>query len=510
MNIIKKKSIKMMMKESKTKNLEELFDNKILKFKSSNPKKIIECQYMKAFYEKNQSEEISKVSINIFNKEDIKNINKIILKEYLKKPDILIINFNNLSNFEQKINSKPRYPIFYNNVLYITPIILEQINGFSNNYFDLNSLLLDFFARIYNTIGAIISSNDFNFIQKTFDLSGFSDFNSSNNILSENNCKLVQSWMTNQIPTNDFGWMSYNNKLAVDYVLKNYNINSVCEFGTYMGYATNYIINTSKNNNLKYFGFDRYDNLFLTDFINNKISDIDLKFFYKYLRYETFCSNNKNANNLYTIKGDIYQNFNLLLKYKIPIDLFYIDFEKNDKKLIDFVEKIFTYYPNSIIIGDDVVHLKWSIDYLKNKYNLINLTHCYICTKNTKLINTNELLKKHNNYHFNINNNNINYLKNQDSLYRINFITKLIDKKEKIDNIIKNIIELNIDCNEKTDIILNDGNIFHYIANLSSSDYKYYKKLFDILNNKFLNKNVENNMNLTPIDYLNIGYIYKF
>ena len=60
-----------------------------------------------------------------------KNINKDVIIAYEKKPDILIINFDN--NEPIFIKNIPRYPIFINNIFYITPICYQQINGFSND-----------------------------------------------------------------------------------------------------------------------------------------------------------------------------------------------------------------------------------------------------------------------------------------------------------------------------------------------------------------------------------------
>ena len=64
------------------------------------------------------------------------------------------------------------------------------------------------------------------------------------------------------------------------------------------------------------------------------------------------------------IKNNNFLAIKWLKDNKINIDLFYIDFIKDDVKLINFINEIFEEYPNCIIIGDDLVYLKYSIDYL--------------------------------------------------------------------------------------------------------------------------------------------------
>jgi hypothetical protein len=148
---------------------------------------------------------------------------------------------------------------------------------------------------------------------------------------------------------------------------------------------------------MNYYCFDRFDNLFDSNYVASQITPLDTEFFFRYMRYETFSSNLSNIPNLYTIKGDNYKAISFLVKNKIPIDLFYIDFVKTDKLLIQFIDELFQAYPDSIVIGDDAIYLKSSLQYFENKYHYINLHNCYILSKNKKLTNTDSLLQKYHN-----------------------------------------------------------------------------------------------------------------
>lgn len=59
------------------------------------------------------------------------NINSQIIDCYKTKPDVIIFNFNRKTPII--INKIPKYPILHDEILYITPICIQQVNGFPNN-----------------------------------------------------------------------------------------------------------------------------------------------------------------------------------------------------------------------------------------------------------------------------------------------------------------------------------------------------------------------------------------
>jgi len=471
------------------KSIEDLIQNNILKIVSINKNKKLESENVIKLYEKKKKIVTVKIKYN----EKI-NINNKILKLYSKKPDIIIIIFNK-NNKIYEIDSIPVYPIIYEENIYLTPILIEQLNGFSNILLDKILLLNDIYNRIYYNLGALITDNNFNInILNNNDFTGLHD----NRLYKDNFVNNIEEWMTIHIPKNNFGWFGIRNQLAIDYVFENYNIKNIAELGIYLGKSTRYISNKNKNTN--YYCFDRFDNLFLSDYITKKLTPEDIHFFYKFIRFETFHSNLSDHKNLYSIKNDNYLAIKWLKTNNIEIDFFYIDFIKDDVHLIDFINEIFEEYPNSIIVGDDLVHLHYSIDYLAKKYNLIRMTTCYLCSKN-EFINKKKILKDLDILEKKTKETDIDKVKNYDMQYKFLFLVKNIDYKKDYNNIIKYLDIMDINPNNLVDT--NNNNIFHYIIKNRKKDEKYYLDLYTILDKKYKDKNLINFANITPLEYKN-------
>ena len=71
-------------------------------------------------------------------------------------PDLLIIKFDDKID-TLRITKLPRYPIYLGNTFYITPICIQQINGFPNDTNDQYFLINEFIKRILIIFGAILS-----------------------------------------------------------------------------------------------------------------------------------------------------------------------------------------------------------------------------------------------------------------------------------------------------------------------------------------------------------------
>ena len=472
------------------KSIEDLIQNNTLRIISINKNKKLEAENVIKIYEKKKKIVISKIKYN-----EKVNINKKILKLYTKKPDIIIIIFNKKNRIYQ-IDSIPVYPIVFEENIYLTPILIEQLNGFSNIILDKISLLNNFYNRIFYNLGALITDNSFhiNILNNNNDFSGIND----DRLYKDNFVNNIEEWMTIHIPKNNFGWFGIRNQLAIDYVFENYDIENIAELGLYFGKSTQYISNKNKNTN--YYCFDRFDNLFLSDYITKKLTPEDTNFFYKFIRFETFHSNLCDHKNLYSIKNDNYVAIKWLKTNNIHIDFFYIDFIKDDVYLIDFINEIFEEYPDCIIIGDDLVHLHYSIDYLSKKYNLIRIGTCYLCSKN-EFRNKQKILKDLDILEKKTKEMDIDKVKNYDMQYKFLFLVKNIDHKKDYKNIIKYLDIMNINPNNLVDT--NNNNIFHYIIKNRKKDEKYYMDLYNILDKKYKDKNLINFANITPLEYKN-------
>ena len=475
------------------KTINDLVNKKILKIIPVNKTKNIESKYADKFYEVNNE----KINISIINFKENDNLNDIILKKYISEPDIIIINFNNDSKNILNILSIPVYPIIYNNVIYITPILIEQTNGFSNIFLKKVSCLDDFYNRIYYSIGALISDDNFIVNLSTPDNSGIKD----NRILfpKENNVSKLDLWKTRFIPTCDFGSFDIYNRLVIDYIFENYKINSIAEIGVNLGKSTKYI--SEKNRKTDYYCFDTFDNLFLEDNIDTKLEIYNTNFFYKYINFETFQSNLKNHSNLFSIKNDIYLSIRFLIKNHLKVDLFYINSFNNESTLGNFIDIIFENYPDCIIvIGDNSLDLSASINFLSDKFNIIKINKCYICTNLKRIVNENILKKEYNKINKKINETNIDKILTYENFYKFNFIKKEIEDKKNIKKIINYIKLININPNKLTD--LNNNNLYHIIIKLlKKTNDKYYDDIYNELIKIYKDEHIKNNANITPLEF---------
>jgi hypothetical protein len=360
-----------------------------LVLKPLNKKKFLESQLIQKYRKLDTQIKIENI---YWNKNS--NLNKKILKSCNKNPNLLIIYFSNNTSFN--IQYTPVYPIFYEDIFYITPLNLYQVNGFTNLSNDKNFLIEDFISRIMITFGGILCDKSYNlsYMLTTNIENGIKNWIKNNSILKYNYVNKVEKYMTINIPKSNAGWFSLYNKLLTDYVFKNYseNILNVAELGVYFGKSTKYISeklfdnNYNNNyNNKNIYAFDDFKNILLTEYIIDNITQIDIKYFFKYIKYDTFHSNLSNYSNIYSITYNCYQAHEWLKNNNINIDLFYIDFCKKDDNLIKLVDKIFILYPKCIIIGDDAKWLNNSLEYFSQKYEYIYAYDCY-CLRIKKYI----------------------------------------------------------------------------------------------------------------------------
>lgn len=451
------------------------------------------------------------IDTTIYNSFDL--VNREIIKCYNKTPDIIVIGkVNNI-----KIDVIPLYPILYNDIYYITPIQLEQINGYAFNIID----------RIADYLGAIISDLSFKFNNNKIDIYDINQYGLSTFRQGiEHNAVVhkIESWMTRYVYKNITGWMTNKNKLAINYIFKYYIINNIVELGSYFGKSTVYMAH--KKSNMNIYCFDNFTNVMKKHSTLTKITPMDTNYFLKYLRYETFNANLNFYNsiplipynniqtklqngNIYTIKFDNYNAIDFLQKNNIfNIDLFYIDFCKIDNEIIKLVDAILLLYPNSIIIGDDARYLKKAVEYIEKKYNVINLSDCYICCK-IELINRNELLNIYETLLQYESTTNINKLVTLSMEYRINYIMRSCEKQNEINKIKYDIVYLNVNLNQYSEYI--GGNIYHFICKLQLDNKftKYCKQLYKELTKIQPDKQILNNYGLRPLDYIkyNIAFI---
>jgi hypothetical protein len=288
----------------------------------------------------------------------------------------------------------------------------------------------------------------------------------------------------------------------MDYIFEKYSIKKMAEFGIYLGKSTKYML--EKNPEMEYYGFDVFRPLFLTTYIPEKIKMIDKKFFYQFLRFETFHRNIQQYQHVTTIVGDIYENYDLLKKYKIPIEFVYIDFEKKTKPLVKFVERVLHDYPNAILLGDDAVFpsVQKAIQELEKKgYEIVFLGSCYLCKKGKFDKDVEELKEKVKQHYLNMKEEDIEKLKKLPKLYALEKWKRMLEKKEDKEKIMNWIESFQINPNEIYHGFY-DMNLFHVVAFNYYNDKEYYMDIYREMNKKYKDKNIKNSYGLIPYEYI--------
>lgn len=468
---------------------------------------------IKKYYNNYNNNNNSRIKIKylIFEENGYKT-NKLIIDNIDKNYDLIIFT-NNQNKIQKNINLIPVYPIYYkenNNIFLIfTPILLQQINGFSNNTLKQN-LLNDILYRINKELGGILVNTNLPNIEKVEIKDGYNNLlYDKNNILSNYFVNEIKEKYTKYIPTNFHGWLAPGTKANLEYVIHQFNPKVILELGAWLGKSDYFIKNL--NNNIELYSVDKFQNVLTTPYNSNEYNPID-KFYFNVIRYETFCKNlSKYSKNLYTIKYNIDNIIDLLKKFpSFHIDIIFIDAIKNKNKLIKFINNIFKLYPNIIIVGDDYVFdsVKDAIKTFQNDYFIEYNNTSYVISKQ-KLINynqvkiKNELNKKKNIYIQNISLNkdfmNYNNLNIEDK-YLVLFY--LITKK-KYDSLLNFIyIYPKIDLNKPIQKIPSYNSIYHLLAiNIRNNDLNA-KNTFDILSKIQKPLLINNILHLTYKDYL--------
>ena len=357
------------------------------------PLKYPNNKYLSNNIEKYYDYESNKISSLIIEESGF-NTNKNILKILKEDIDLILIRFDinknskNNKNFLSNNNIKiPKYPILIKNYntyyLILTPILMQQINGVNNNSNGIEVQFNEFLYRIKIILGGLIVNKELPNIKDIKIIDGYNSiYYNKNNILSNYFVNNVNKDYTKFIENNYHGWLSDETKYNLEFIIKKYKPKYFLELGAWYGNSTYYIKNLEPNIHL--YTVDKFQNILTSKYESKSFEPLD-KFYFKYLRYETFCKNlSKYSKNLFTIQFNIDNILELLQNYKkLQFDVIFIDAIKNKNKLINFINKAFINYPNTIIIGDDYVidSVKEAVKILSKKYYFKINKSSYICSK---------------------------------------------------------------------------------------------------------------------------------
>lgn len=177
----------------------------------------------------------------------------------------------------------------------ITWILLKQIhllsNFNSNNYINLYCLL----NNISYYIGGVLTNNlkllnsfDEKIKTNNYLYNYVYSFNKNNIEFNKYVVKITNHNSIKYYPSIEHGWLNYDTKLALKYIIKKFKSKILVELGSWFGNSAIYIKNIDPS--IKLFCFDKFQNINESRFIISKYNSID-KFYFTYNRFEVFYKN---------------------------------------------------------------------------------------------------------------------------------------------------------------------------------------------------------------------------
>lgn len=277
--------------------------------------------------------------------------NETILKN-LKTTDIFIIGTEPLPTPPKNV---PAYPIITPTAIILTPPLFIQLNGI-----DHTNLIPNILIKIKHIIGGFMIpstlSSKLPSLLKHTTAQSYKHANNSKTKALLNTGLTSNHTITKIVPikqhflNNYHGWLSKDTAYNLKYALNHFKPKTVLELGSWLGKSAHYMKTLSPNITL--YCYDKFQNVCLTPYSYNDPTPLD-RFYFNFLRYETFWSNMNKFDNVYAIQEDAYKSLDMMDPKKI--EMIYIDFIKSETKLMKFLERIFKLFPDTVIVGDDFV-----------------------------------------------------------------------------------------------------------------------------------------------------------
>lgn len=278
-------------------------------------------------------------------------------------------------------NLIPLYAVFDDSYCVISRIVSRQIYELVNKCTpsDMSSLYL-------KEMGAILKTSNSRF-KLNYEYRGVV-YPKLQEVVSED---------SRHILPNNHGWLSINTYLCLKFIFKEISGKhknlTIVELGSWLGLSTCVILREIKSGSL--YCFDHFQNVALTDYDFSKEQLLD-KFWMTVPRYETFCRNispylSKNKH-VYTIKYDVRKSISILKYNFITPHIIFIDAIKARDTLVNFLQNVFRFAPNTVVLGDDYIFqsVQNAVSQFmtgKHNYYLFTTNDCYILGQNTVMQN---------------------------------------------------------------------------------------------------------------------------
>jgi hypothetical protein len=358
------------------------------------------------------------VKISFVKIKDFTEINSILYKhlEYYEFNDIFVFCFGNEKSPEIIIdNFIPAQPLWLNSsTIILTPIILQQINGFND--------FQDLYSRVNKFIGSIIITDEdieFPLYDKNCKvISGISDYETG--IFKDGRVKRVNPDFVRHIPRMSHGWSSLPDIFYILTSVINYkNPKVVLELGSWYGQSARIICNNNKNKNFTLYSVDKF-----SSGAGNTRGEIprlleSYKMIFNHFRYETFAANLSYEKNtpedkipryfsdlpdqnpdkqVVMMKMTFMDSLDVLKLNNITPQVVYIHHTfLSIEEMIQLIEKINNYFPECIIVATNHNYKfnREALDFFNFKYLKVYENSYYITRNGIDLKNISDGVEKY-------------------------------------------------------------------------------------------------------------------
>lgn len=203
---------------------------------------------------------------------------------------------------------------------------------------------------------------------------------------------------------------------------------------------------------------------------------------------------NINSDKVTLIKGDVYEQLDILIKQNIPVDMFFIDFEKNTKRLSKLLQKLRHHYPQCTIVGDDYIFktVKVALQGIPHTF-----THCSYMINGPKLEYSSYPYKTLDWFLRNMKTHSLDKIRN---LHHQSLFVRYLIKTQQFDKIIQNLTFIKVSWNIKMPDA-NNSTLYHFLFYYCRSPYQR-QQIITLVESHEPIQRIKNNYLLTPYDFI--------
>ena len=293
------------------------------------------------------------------------------------------------------------------------------------------------------------------------------------------------------IHPHNHGWFSKQTQYQVHVAIEHCKPQHIVELGSWYGTSSRFIADHMRKD-AKLTCIDKFQQLIESPYSYDGYSPGD-EFYFAFPRLET-CMKNINHDGVTLIKGDMYVQLDVLIKKKTAVDMFFIDFEKNTKRLRRLLQLLRHHYPSCTIVGDDYIFepVKLAVQGIPHTF-----THCSYMINGPKFDYSSYPHTTLDWFLRNMKTHTLNTIKNK--LHQSLYLRHLI-KTRQFDKIIRNVSFITVSWNMQMPDA-NNSTLYHYLF-CYCKDTGKRQHLLKMLAAIEPVKRVKNNYMLTPYDFV--------